>query len=130
LTSGFVGNTVTHMDNYFQDLNLLFGALSDPTRREIMTRLCQGPASVGELKEPFPIALPNLLKHIRVLESSGLIETRKHGRIRICALKPEALAPTEKWLEEQRRLMEGRLDRMETYIETLKAKQTKENQNE
>ncbi len=118
------------MDNYCEDLNLLFDALSDPTRREIMTRLCEGPASVGELKEPFPIALPNLLKHIRVLEGSGLIETQKHGRIRICALKPDALVPTEKWLEEQRKLMEGRLDRMEAYIETLKTKQTKEKQNE
>lgn len=118
------------MDNYHESLNLLFGALSDPTRREIMTTLCEGPASVGELKKPFPIALPNLLKHIRVLENSGLIETRKHGRIRICALKPEALAPTEQWLEEQRRLMEGRLDRMEAYIETLKAKRTKANENE
>lgn len=118
------------MDNYSQNLNLVFGALSDPTRREIMTRLCQGPASVGELKEPFPIALPNLLKHIRVLEGSGLIETRKHGRIRICALRPEALAPTEKWLNEQRRLMEGRLNRMEAYIETLKTEKAKENDDE
>ncbi|OGH00543.1 MAG: transcriptional regulator [Candidatus Lambdaproteobacteria bacterium RIFOXYD1_FULL_56_27] len=118
------------MDDYSENLDLLFGALSDPTRRGILSRLCQGPASVGELKEPFLMALPNLLKHIRLLENSGLIETQKYGRMRICSLKPDALIPTEKWLEEQHRLMEGRLDRMEAYIETLKTTKAKENPDE
>ncbi|MDP2284302.1 MAG: metalloregulator ArsR/SmtB family transcription factor [Pseudohongiella sp.] len=118
------------MDNYSEDLNLRFGALSDPTRRQIMTRLCAGPASVGELHEPFTIALPNLLKHIHVLEASGLIQTHKDGRTRICALNPDALSATENWLAEQRQLMEGRFDRMEAYLKTLKTNPDKENDSE
>ncbi len=114
------------MDNYSDQLNQLFAALSDPTRRDIMTRLCQGPASVGELKDPYPIALPNLLKHVHVLESSGLIETRKEGRTRICVIRPDALARTEAWLQTQRQLLEARFDRMESYIDTLKTQTNKE----
>lgn len=114
-------NIVIHMDNYSNKLDHLFSALSDPTRRAIVNRLTQGPATVSELGEPFPIALPNFLKHVRILEQSGLIRTRKQGRVRVCAIRPEALSPTERWLEEQRKMMVGRLDRMEAYLEQLKS---------
>ena len=118
------------MGNYSECLNLQFGALSDPTRREIMTRLGRGPASVGELKAPFSIALPNLLKHVRILEESGLIETHKQGRKRICSLRPDALEPAENWLHGQRKLMEAQLDRMEAYIQTLKTQKDGKTENE
>lgn len=111
------------MGNYSGDLGLIFGALSDATRRGILTRLCRGTASVGDLKTPFPIALPNLLKHIRVLEDCGLITTEKQGRVRYCTLKTEALLTTEQWLVEQRMLMEQNLDQMEAYIKKLKLKE-------
>lgn len=111
------------MDNYSNRLDQLFSALSDPTRRAIVSRLAAGPATVSELGEPFAIALPNFLKHVRILEHSGLIQTRKQGRTRVCAINPGALSPTEKWLSEQRKQMAGKLDRMESYIEQLKAKQ-------
>ncbi len=114
------------MDKYSDNLDQLFGALSDSTRRDILTRLCQGPASVSELKEPHAMALPNLLKHIHVLESSGLIETQKQGRTRVCVLRPDALSATEAWLQEQRQLLHARFDRLEDYIETLKAQSNKE----
>ena len=118
---------VTRMDKYSNNLDQLFSALSDATRRGIVQRLAQGPATVGELSEPFPMALPNLLKHVRILEQSGLIETQKQGRIRVCAIRPDALSPTEQWLSEQRKQMSGTLDRMEAYAAQMlanKARQT------
>lgn len=117
---------VIRMDKYSSTLDQLFSALSDATRRGIVQRLAQGPATVSELSEPFPMALPNLLKHVRILEQSGLIETQKQGRIRVCAIRPEALSPTEQWLSEQRKQMSGTLDRMEAYATHMLANNTRE----
>jgi DNA-binding transcriptional ArsR family regulator len=114
------------MANYNARLDQVFGALSDPTRRAIVARLCEGEASVGELAEPFEMALPSLMKHIRVLETSGLIATEKTGRVRTCALKVAALETLEQWLFAQRAIWESRLDRFEAYVEKLK-KQEKSN---
>jgi len=114
------------MANYISRLDQVFGALSDPTRRAIVVRLCEGEASVGELAEPFEMALPSLMKHIRVLETSGLIATEKIGRVRTCALKVAALETLEQWLVAQRAIWESRLDRLEAYVEKLK-KQEKSN---
>lgn len=83
-------------------------------------RLCEGEASVGELAKPFAMALPSLLKHIRILESSGLVASAKTGRVRTCSLQPEALATVEVWLAAQREIWEQRLDRLERYVEKLK----------
>ena len=107
------------MTNKHEALDRAFGALSDPTRRAIVMRLTRGPASVGELAEPFAMAMPTLLQHVRVLEKSGLIETEKTGRVRTCALQAEALAGTEQWLAHQRAVWEQRLDRMEAYVLAL-----------
>jgi DNA-binding transcriptional ArsR family regulator len=104
-------------------LDDLFSALSDATRRAIVMRLCDGEASVGELAAPFEMALPSLMKHLRVLESSGLIETEKSGRVRTCRLRATALAPAEEWLQAQRALWESRLDRFEAYVAKLKSKE-------
>jgi DNA-binding transcriptional ArsR family regulator len=113
------------MTNKQRGLDRAFQALSDPTRRAILTRLATGPASVGELAEPFPMAMPTLLRHVRVLEESRLIATRKTGRVRTCSLQPEVLGQTEEWLAHQRALWERRLDRMESYVVALHAAQGK-----
>jgi len=107
------------MANYSPRLDNVFGALADPTRRAIIARLSQGEASVGELAQPFDMALPSLMKHIRVLETGGLVESEKHGRVRTCRLMPGAMTGAENWLAEQRAIWEARLDRLEAYVATL-----------
>jgi DNA-binding transcriptional ArsR family regulator len=97
-------------------LDQIFQALADPTRRAVIGRLGQGPASVGELAEPFAMALPSFMKHIHSLEGAGLIRTRKDGRVRTCAIEPSALATATGWLAEQRALWEARTDRLEQFI--------------
>jgi DNA-binding transcriptional ArsR family regulator len=111
------------MANQLMQLDHVFGALSDATRRVIVMRLCEGEASVGELAKPFDMALPSLMKHIRILESSGLVASEKIGRVRICSLETEALETIEDWLAGQREVWERRLDRLEVYIEKLKRKE-------
>ena len=101
-------------------LDHVFGALSDATRRAIVMRLCEGEASVGELAKPFDMALPSLMKHIRILECSGLVASEKSGRVRTCSLQTEALATIEFWLAAQREIWEQRLDRLEMYVEKLR----------
>ncbi len=108
------------MANQLLRLDQVFGALSDATRRAIVMRLCEGEASVGELAKPFEMALPSLLKHIGVLERSGLVASQKSGRVRTCAVQPEALVTIEVWLAAQRGVWEQRLDRLEMYVEKLK----------
>ncbi|MEW6454117.1 MAG: metalloregulator ArsR/SmtB family transcription factor [Pseudomonadota bacterium] len=106
-----------------QHLDRLFHALSDSTRRAIVMRLSEGPASVTELSKPFEMAMPTLLQHIRVLEDSGLVGTHKAGRVRTCEIKQEAFAATQTWLEKQRVIWESRLDRFEAYAASLHAKE-------
>jgi len=113
------------MTNQQPRLDLAFGALSDPTRRAVVVRLSLKPASVSELAEPFAMAMPTLLQHLRVLEASGLIETEKIGRVRTCRLRVEALRETEQWLGRQRAIWERRLDRMEAYVSELQSRETK-----
>ena len=102
-----------------QELDALFAALSDPTRRAILARLAHGPASVTDLAGAHAMALPSFLQHLRRLEDGGLIETAKQGRVRTCALRTGALAPAKSWMEAQRLLWEGRHDRLEDYLATL-----------
>lgn len=112
------------MANQSARLDLVFGALSDATRRAIVVRLCAGEASVGALAQPFDMALPSLMKHIGILENSGLITTEKVGRVRTCTLKAEALETIEDWLEAQRDIWERRLDRLELYVAKMKREET------
>ncbi|WP_262691795.1 ArsR/SmtB family transcription factor [Kordiimonas aestuarii] len=102
------------------NLDSAFASLADPTRRAIISRLCEGPKSVSELSDPFDIALPSLLKHVRVLEESGLISSVKVGRIRTCKVETHALQATKAWLQQHITTWEERLDRMEAHIETMK----------
>jgi DNA-binding transcriptional ArsR family regulator len=107
------------MTKHESDLSPLFHALADPTRRSILTRLAGGPAPVTELASPTGLSLPTVMRHLSVLEDAGLITTSKDGRVRTCALIPEALAPVRTWLDEQRAIWEARLDRLDTYVTKL-----------
>jgi DNA-binding transcriptional ArsR family regulator len=104
------------MDQYHGQLNGVFLALADPTRRAVLGRLGEGPASIGELAKPFDMALPSFMKHIRFLEESGLIVTSKQGRVRTCALERNRLALVDGWLAEQRAIWEGRTDRLALFV--------------
>lgn len=111
---------VSYMANQLFQLDQIFAALADPTRRAIVMRLCAGEASVGELADPFEMALPSFMKHIHVLEESGLVQSEKSGRVRTCRLSPHALIGAEDWFQQQRAIWEARLDRFEAYVMKLK----------
>ena len=101
-------------------LDGLFGALSDPTRRAIVARLTDGPASVKDLAEPHDMALSSFLKHINILERAGLVQSSKRGRVRTCRLNADAFRPAETWLLARRRQSSGRLDRLANMFETMR----------
>ena len=106
-------------------LDLAFQALADPHRRRMVARLSRGPASVSELAAPLPITLPAVLQHLQALEASGLVRSEKKGRVRTCRIEPQALTKAEAWIGEQRALWEQRLDRLQAYLEDMKAEETK-----
>lgn len=99
-----------------ESLDGVFAALGDATRRGVITRLGRGPASVGDLARDVPMALPSFLKHIRTLEATDLIRTRKSGRVRTCELNRARLALVTGWLDEQRQLWDERTDRLEQFV--------------
>ena len=86
----------------------------------MLARLSRSPASVSELARPLRMSLPAVMQHLRLLEASGLVRSEKKGRVRTCRLEPDALAAAEGWIAEQRKLWEGRADRFESYLETMK----------
>lgn len=98
-------------------LSHTFAALADPTRRAILARLAQGEASVGELASPFDISLPAVSRHLRVLESAGLIERRVAAQWRLCRLRAQPLAEAAGWMAPYRRFWEGSLERLADYLE-------------
>jgi DNA-binding transcriptional ArsR family regulator len=100
----------------------VFRALSDPTRRQVLERLSRSPASVSELAEPFDMALPSFVEHLRVLEGCGLVRSKKIGRVRTYQLVPKRLRLAEDWLGRQRALWERRLDQLDDYLIELKEK--------
>lgn len=114
------------MAQHSEQLNGIFQALADPTRRAVLGRLGKGPASISELAKPFDMALPSFMKHIQLLEESGWIRTRKEGRVRTCALQKKPFAAVETWLAEQRSLWEGRTDRLESFVTTLRKEEEPE----
>lgn len=107
------------MAKHDPDLSLLFHALADPTRRAMLSRLAKGAAPVSELAAPTGLRLPTVMRHLAVLEEAGLIATAKDGRVRSCAIVPEALTPMRTWLDEQRAIWEARLDRLDDYVMNL-----------
>ncbi|HEY3636729.1 MAG TPA: metalloregulator ArsR/SmtB family transcription factor [Rhizomicrobium sp.] len=108
------------MLNQSQRHDLAFQALSDPARRAMVHRLSRGPASVKELAEPFAMSLPAVMQHLALLEKSGLVRSRKTGRVRTCEIDADALGRAERWINAQRQEWERRLDRLGRYLESLK----------
>jgi DNA-binding transcriptional ArsR family regulator len=102
-----------------QVLDRAFQALANPTRRAVVARLGRGPATVSELAEPFGMALPSFLQHLRVLEDSGLVKTQKRGRVRTVRIQPAILKRAAGWLDKQRALWERRLDQLDAYVKTI-----------
>ena len=98
-------------------LDRTFFALSDPTRRSILERLTRGPATIGELAEPFGLTLNGLKKHVGILETVDLVVTEKVGRARECRLGPAQLEDATGWIDGYRRELERRLDRFGAYVE-------------
>src|SRR3954454_34336 len=108
-----------------EQLDVLFTALSDRTRRDIVSRLSTGEATVKELAEPYAMSLQAVSQHIRVLERSGLISQGRHRQTRPCRLEPAALETALSWIEESRRVWSERMDRLEAHLTRL---QERENQ--
>jgi DNA-binding transcriptional ArsR family regulator len=104
------------MAQYSATIDAVFGALSDPTRRQVIQALGAGPASVGQLAEEHRMTLPSFMKHLRTLEASGLIRTRKTGRVRTCELDRARLEVVDDWLSQQRHIWDARTDRLEQFV--------------
>lgn len=106
-------------------LSTTFAALADPTRRAILARLALGETSVTELAEPFAMSLPAVSKHLKVLERAGLIARGREAQWRPCRIEPGALKQVDDWLERYRRFWDQSLDRLDTYLIELQAKEKK-----
>ena len=104
-------------------LSTTFGALADPTRRAILSRLAAGEASVKELAGPFSMSLPAISKHLKVLESARLITRSREAQRRPCRLNPAPLRDASDWIEEYRKFWEESLDRLEVYLGQLQKKE-------
>ena len=117
------------MLNYETPLDRAFQALADPSRRAMVERLAQGPATVSELKRPLVMSLPAVMQHLAVLETSGLVVSLKSGRVRTCRINLAALAEAERWITERRLEWERRLDRLGEYLKTLNSEGKNDEQN-
>ena len=106
------------------NLDSVFHSLSDGTRRAVIAQLAHGPASIGDLAQSHHMALPSFMKHIRVLEASEMVVSRKIGRVRICQLRPDALTAAQGWIEKERRIWEARLNQLDSFVETLAAEES------
>jgi DNA-binding transcriptional ArsR family regulator len=102
-------------------LSLTLAALADPTRRAMLVRLRDGQATVGQLAEPFDLSMPAISKHLKVLERAGLIERSVKAQTRPCTLRPEPLREAADWIDRYRDLWEGRLDRLDAYLQEIQA---------
>lgn len=111
------GLILSYMTKYNAPLDHAFHALADPTRRAVLARLCDGPQAVTLLSQPFAMALPTFVQHLRVLEDSGLIASEKIGRTRICRINRPLFAQVEDWMSAQRRKWEAQTDRLQEFLE-------------
>lgn len=104
------------MLNQSAQLDSIFSALADPTRRAIISRLARGFATVSELAKPLKMSLPAIAPHLRLLEASGFVVSRKTGRVRMCRIEPKRLEVAQGWLAQQRAEWEARFDRMDAFL--------------
>jgi DNA-binding transcriptional ArsR family regulator len=109
-----------------KEIDLLFQALADPTRRAMVDRLTRGTASVSELARPLAMSLPAVVQHLHLLEASGLVRTEKLGRVRTCSIEPAALRTAEAWVAQRRTAWEQRLDRLGDFLAEQTNKQDQE----
>ncbi|MFC5338408.1 ArsR/SmtB family transcription factor [Leucobacter denitrificans] len=106
-------------------LSLVFAALADATRREILSRLAEGPATVGEVAAPFEMSAPAISQHLKVLERAGLVTRTVHAQWRTLSLQTEPLDEASAWVEKQRDEWNLRLDALEEHLEGLKKNEAK-----
>jgi DNA-binding transcriptional ArsR family regulator len=104
------------MLNQSAQLDLMFSALADPTRRAILARLARGFATVSELAKPLKMSLPAIAPHLRLLEASGFVVSRKAGRVRTCRIEPQRLDAAAAWIAARRAEWEARFDRMDAFL--------------
>ena len=109
------------MVNSSGTLDRIFGALADPTRRGMLHRLSRGSASIGELGEPYEMTKGAISKHVKALESAGLLQRQIDGRIHRCALATDQLAIAERWVSDVRAYWEARFDDLANYLEELQS---------
>ena len=110
------------MPNQSIELDRVFYALADPTRRGVLERLSDRPAPVSELAQPFDMALPSFTQHLNVLEACGLVRSQKKGRVRTYQIAPRPLKAAERWMVKHRAMWETRLDQLDDYLNTMKEK--------
>lgn len=110
------------MPNQSIELDRVFHALGDPTRRAVLERLSVGPAPVSELAQPFDMALPSFTQHLNVLENCGLVRSEKAGRVRTYELAPRPLRAAEAWMAGRRAAWEARLDQLDSYLRKMKGR--------
>lgn len=108
------------------ELDLIFAALADPTRRSILERLAKSEATVGELAEPFAISRPAISKHLRVLERAGLVRRTRDGRLSRCGLDAAPMRDAAEWVEKYRVFWESQLEALSRYLEHKKDRKEKE----
>ncbi|MEO9169115.1 MAG: metalloregulator ArsR/SmtB family transcription factor [Aestuariivirga sp.] len=101
-------------------LSIKLQALADPTRRAMLAKLVLGEATVNELAQPFAMSLPAISKHIKVLQQAGLITRSRHAQQRPCRLSFDGLKEVDDWMKAYRDVWEDRLDRLESYLQTIK----------
>ena len=107
------------------NLDASFSALSDVTRRAVVERLREGPTSVKALAEPFAMALPSFVQHLKILEDAGLIGSHKQGRVRTCYLEQARFLEIEQWVSGMQKYWEGRVDALSDYAEAMHKKEKK-----
>jgi DNA-binding transcriptional ArsR family regulator len=98
------------------DIDQVFHALGDPTRRALVQKISEGPVTVSQLAEPLPISLAAVVQHLQVLEESGLVRTEKLGRVRTCRIDPAGLSAAEHWIRDRRSEWERRFDRLGDFL--------------
>jgi DNA-binding transcriptional ArsR family regulator len=107
-------------------LSSTFAALADPTRRAILARLAEGDATVTELAKPFPVSLPAISRHLKVLERAGLISRNRSAQFRPSTLRAEPLQEATAWIETYREMWESRIDRLDEHLKEIQKGQSNE----
>jgi DNA-binding transcriptional ArsR family regulator len=113
----------------YKRLDLTFGALADPTRRAILSRLASGEASVTDLAKPFKMSLPAVSKHLKVLQRAGLVTQSREAQWRPCRLKAAPLKEIADWVEHYRAYWEQSFDSLEDYLREVQSKEKKRGRN-